>query len=371
MRRYLQGQIEADLKKKMVFLGGPRQVGKTTLARQLIENRKSGTYFNWDDDEDRSRLIEKDFNAEGLLVFDEVHKYRRWRNWIKGIFDKNRHQSEILVTGSARLDLYRFGGDSLQGRYFFIRLHPLSAYEIGIQTQADLQALFDFGGFPEPFLSQSKIDAKRWSRDYRARLVRQDLASLESLQSLDLIERLLFRLPELVGSPLSINALREDLQVAHTTVAKWLAALERNYALFRLPPLGSPKIQAVKKEQKHYHFDWSLVQNESLRFENMIACHLLKWVHYREDCLGETLELRYFRDRSGREVDFVILEDSKPTHLIECKLNDAPASPHLVYLSAKFPKAEALQIHMKGSEDRLLPNGIRVIPANRWLKNLV
>lgn len=367
--RYLTPQVEADLREKMVFVGGPRQVGKTTLAKSLLENTKG--YLNWDITEDRERILKREFPVSPLWVFDEIHKYRPWRNLLKGIYDGKSPEQQILVTGSARLDFYRFAGDSLQGRYHYLRLHPLSFAELALKTQDDLAELLKLGGFPEPYFSGSAIKAKRWSREYRTRLIREDLVQLERVHDVSKIELLAMRLPDLVGSPLSINALREDLQASHKAVATWLQMLERLYAIFRIPPLGSPKIRAVKKEQKHYHLDWTLVSDLSLRFENMVACALLKWVHFQEDTLGEEIELRYFRDIDGREVDFVVMVDRKPSLLIECKLGDAPISPALKYLKARFPKCEAWQISAQGIKDFVGDLGIRVCPAEKFLGSFV
>ena len=166
------------------------------------------------------------------------------------MFDGRAAGQQILVTGSARLDFYRHGGESLQGRYHLLRLHPLSVAELGIKTERVLHALLTLGGFPEPFLSDSEVEARRWSREYR-NLVCEEITSLERVQDLGRLELMMLRLPELVGSPLSVNNLRENLQVSHKTAAGWLEILERLYAVFRLPPFGSARIRAVKKEQKH------------------------------------------------------------------------------------------------------------------------
>lgn len=369
MKRHLTEQVVRDLSRKMVFLGGPRQVGKTTLALQIIGDRKG--YLNWDVAEHREKILKGELPPQKTLVFEEIHKYRSWRNYLKGLYDVRREECRILVTGSARLDLYRYGGDSLQGRYHFLRLHPLSASELGITKQKDLMELLELGGFPEPFLSSSKIEAKRWSREYRVRLVREDIASVERLQDLGQIELLAMRLPELVGSPLSLNALREDLQVSHKTIAHWVDILERMYAVFRLAPLGAPRIRAVKKERKHYHFDWTLVSDMPKRFENMVAAHLLKWVHFKEDTEGRNLELRFFRDVEGREVDFVIVEDGNPVRFIECKWADDDVSKPLIYLKSRYPKAEAWQVHATGTKDFKTPAGIRVAPASIFLQDLI
>lgn len=369
MKRYLQKQIIKDIKRKMVFLGGPRQVGKTTLALQLLEDRKN--YLNWDKSEHREKILKGELPSGKMLVFDEIHKYKSWRNYLKGLYDSQQGDQKILVTGSARLDFYRFGGDSLQGRYHFLRLHPLSVSEIGIKNQKDFMKLLELGGFPEPFLGKSHVEAKRWSREYRTRLIREDLVSLERVQDIGNLELLMIRLPELVGSPLSLNALREDLQVSHKTLSQWMNILERLYAVFRLVPLGAPKIRAVKKERKHYHFDWSLIQDMPKRFENLVASHLLKWVHFEEDAKGRNIELRYFRDIEGKEVDFVVTEDDKPLLFVECKWADDEVNKTLIYLKRKFPQADAWQIHATGNRDYQTKEGIRVAPALLFLQGLI
>jgi predicted AAA+ superfamily ATPase len=356
----------------MVFVGGARQVGKTTLALQVLGGRAG--YLNWDAPEDRERILTRTLPRSSMLVFDEIHKYRSWRNYLKGLYDSQvgrRRRRRILVTGSARLDFYRFGGDSLQGRYHYLRLHPFSVAELGIQTRKDFGQLLELGGFPEPFLGGSAVEARRWSREYRTRLIREDLSSLERIQDLGNMELLMLRLPELVGSPLSVNALREDLQVSHKTVSKWLEVLERLYAVYRLPPIGAPKLRAVKKERKHYHADWSLVRDRALRFENLVASHLLKWVHCEEDAKGRDLELRYFRDVTGREVDFVVTEERVPVLLVECKWGDDTVDKSLRYLKQRFPDAEAYQLSATGRKDYETPEGIRACHALELLGELV
>ena len=367
--RYLTGQVNRDLKKKMVFLAGPRQVGKTTLSRGLPGADEG--YLNWDVVEHREHILKRELPVSGLWIFDEIHKYRQWRNYLKGLYDNRRPEQQILVTGSGRLDLYRYGGDSLQGRYHMLRLHPFTASELGFETNSQLLELLSLGGFPEPFLGSSKTEARRWSREYRTRLIREEVMTLERVQDLGQLELLMLRLPELVGSPLSINAIREDLQISHKTASSWLDIMERLYAIFRLAPIGGPKIRAVKKERKHYHFDWSVIEDDAARYENLVACHLLKWVHYRQDVEGLDYELNYFRDNDGREVDFVITERRHPRMIIECKWTDRDIDRSLRYLSAKFPEAEAWQLTAVGRKDYVSDTGIRVSPAVNFLKNLV
>lgn len=368
-KRYIWKQVKSDLARKMVFIGGPRQVGKTTLALQFTKNERG--YLNWDVSEHREQILKQELPDSPIWIFDEIHKYRSWRNYLKGIYDKNHGSREILVTGSARLDLYRRGGDSLQGRYHYLRLHPLSVSELKIQSQKDFLNLLSLGGFPEPYFNGTEVEAKRWSREYRDRLMQDDLASLERIHDVGNMELLMIRLPELVASPLSINALREDLQVSFKAVANWLDILERLYAIFRLAPFGAAKIRAVKKEQKHYHFDWTIVKNDGAKFEDLVACHLLKWVHFRQDTKGEDIELRYFRDIDGREVDFIIVENGKAVCAIECKYGDESLHRGLTYFKERFPKCECWQISAIGTKDYISKEGIHVCQAIKFLKDLI
>ncbi|NOY90122.1 MAG: ATP-binding protein [Deltaproteobacteria bacterium] len=353
----------------MVFLAGARQVGKTTLARSLPHAKKG--YLSWDVPADRTRILQGELPVSPLWVLDEVHKYRSWRNMLKGLYDGRAEGQRILVTGSARLDLYRRGGDSLQGRYHLLRLHPLSAAELGLSTAAELRELLTLGGFPEPFFGGSKLQARRWSREYRNLLLHDEIADLEQIHDLGNLELLMLRLPALVGSPLSINALREDLRVSHKTVARWLEALERLYAIFRLSPHGAPGIRAIKKAAKHYHMDWTLPTEPPQQFENLVASHLLKWVHQQQDCLGRDLELRYFRDTDGREVDFVVSEGGALILAVECKWRSQRLDKNLRYLVERTQPTQAWQVSAHGDKDFLTPEGIRVAPAHKLLAELV
>jgi len=368
-RRYLVAQVKKDILSWMVLLAGPREVGKTTLARSL-PGAETG-YLNWDAEGDRHRLLTRDMPRTRLWVLDEIHKYRGWRNFLKGLWDGRRCGQRILVTGSGRLEYYSFGGDSLQGRYRLLHLHPFSVAELGIGNASGLRDLLVLGGFPVPFLHGSREEARRWSIHHRAQIIREEVVSLEQVIDLGRLELLMLSLPERVGSPLSINALSEDLRVKHATVERWVQVFERLYVVFRLPPFGAPRLRAVKKERKHYHFDWSLVPGEGPRFENLVACHLLKWVDFERDTKGRDLELRYFRDVDGREVDFVVLEDRKAILLVEAKAGDAEPDRGLRYLYERFRDAEAWQISARGRRDYQTPTGIRVAPALEFLKTLV
>ena len=367
-QRYLRATIVDDLARKMVFVGGPRQVGKTALARSLLPSPKCE--LNYDIASQREAILRRRLPAGDFWFFDEIHKFRGWRDFLKGLFDEHGRSKRILVTGSARLDLYRYGGDSLQGRYFHLRLHPFSVAELGGHADA-LPTLLRLGGFPEPLVSGSERFARRWAQSYRERLIREEITGLESVSDLGRLELLALSLQDRVGSPLSLNSLREDLQVSQPTVARWTDILERVYSIFRLAPFGAPKLRAVKKERKHYHYDWSIVPDSGARFENLVASHLLKWVEFQIDTEGRPLELRYFRDVSGREVDFVITDRMRPIALVECKSSDDAVAPALKYLKARFPEAAAWQVSATGSRDYLSAEGIRVAPATVLLGQLV
>jgi predicted AAA+ superfamily ATPase len=392
-KRQLQASLQADLAKKMVWLVGPRQSGKTTLARSLAMPTPQ-RYYNWDIDSDRRLLLASELDPDARLwILDEVHKFRTWRNWLKGLYDAHHANHAILVTGSARLDLYGRGGDSLQGRYYLHHLHPLTLSEAcgvlqpshdpwGEMPAADsaglqdgLVALMRLGGFPEPFASASEREASRWRLSYGARLVREDVRDLEAVQDLARLELLYDRLGQVVGSPLSINALREDLEVAFATVKKWLAIFERLYATIQLPPYGPARIKAVKKESKLYLWDWARVDDEAARFENLVAIHLMAYVHWLADVHGIKAELRYFRTPKGQEVDFILLKDRKPWVAVEVKLDDRPLDPNLKYFLERVPTPFAFQVSLRGRKDALLApiNGCRVrsMTGSRFLAQLV
>lgn len=373
--RYVERAVTNDLKRKMVFIGGPRQSGKTTLAKWLCKSAGFDTakrYLNWDAAEDRENMIMERFPAgPGYLVLDEIHKYSRWRQVVKGLFDKRGDELQILVTGSARLDYYRRDGDSLQGRYHFYRLFPFTYAELAAPVPSTLSDLLVYGGFPEPFFLQSEKESRRWSREYRSRLIREELTDIEQVRDVGIIEEMVLRMPDLVGSPLSINALREDLQVSHQSVTRWIGMLENLYMVFRIYPFGAPKIRAVKKEAKHYHLDWTVVKDMGYRFENLVACHLLKWCYFLQDTEGRDVELRYFRDVDRREVDFVIVEHGEPIHFVECKKSGKSPSRSLRYLKTRFPSVKATQLLLEDDVDLITREGIRICSAHVFLKDFV
>jgi predicted AAA+ superfamily ATPase len=370
MERALKSLVEADLVEKMVFVGGPRQVGKTTLSLSFLPNRSEGhpAYLNWDHPATRRLLLQGGLpSGEDLLVFDEIHKYKGWRNLIKGFYDTNKTRCRFLVTGSARLDHYRKGGDSLQGRYHYHRLHPLSLAELHAAGSAGtLDQLLRYGGFPEPFLAANDRHWKRWQREHISRVVREDLLSLEQVREVGQIELMAQILPDRVGSPLSINNLRGDLDVSFETVDRWIRILENLYFCFRIGPFGFPKIRAVKKEQKLYLWDWSVCEDEGARFENLVASNLLKYCHHAEDTAGDAMELRFLRDATGRELDFIVLKDGKPQFAVECKLGERSLARHIGYYAARTGIPQFYQVHMGSVDAEFSEHRARVLPFSRF-----
>ena len=306
-----------------------------------------------------------------LLIFDEIHKYKRWRNWLKGIYDKSRSSRQYLITGSARLDLYRRGGDALTGRYHFHQLHPLSLREVDRGCHASAtDNLLRFGGFPEPFFAGSETRARRWRLERQEQVLRDDLRDLERVEETALLALLAGRLPELVGSPLSINALREDLQVAHVTAQKWLHILEKLFVLYRVAPFGAPRIRAVKKEQKAYLWDWSLVPESGPRFENLVASQLLKYCHFLENTQGYRMELRYLRDTDGREVDFVVLKDGQCLFAVDAQLNDKNVPSSIGYMAQRLKIPKFYLVHRGGKDYQHASLPLRVLPFETFVAEL-
>jgi len=342
----------------MVFVGGPRQVGKTTMAKDLLTQFPNGRYFNWDFDDDRQDILRKRWMAENaLLVFDELHKFPRWKNWIKGLYDVSRSKHSFLVTGSARLDLYRRGGDSLLGRYHYWRLHPFSLDEPpeGLTPQEVFQRLMTVGGFPEPFLDNDERSARRWRRERFDRVLREDIRDLSSIRNIQLLSLFLDLLRQRVGGLITLSNLAADLQISPKTAGAWLEVLERMYLVFTVRPFTRSLPRAILKPPKVYFFDTGdPLVDEGERFENLVAAALLKKLQFLEDRDGYRFELRYLRDKEGREVDFVILKENRIEELIEVKWADENISKSLLYYSERLrpPKATQLVARLKRPYDQ-------------------
>lgn len=389
--RYLSSTIANDLKKgKMVFLSGPRQVGKTTLAHIIGQEFYSVySYLNWDVPDHRKNILAHRFSREyPLIVFDEIHKLRTFKNFLKGLYDDPKRVFHILVTGSARLDVYRRGTDSLQGRYYSYRLHPFSVAEImhqrfsgepfhplafleeNEQLNLAFRDLMLFGGFPETYLAKSAKTTRRFHSLYADRLVNGDIRDSEYVRDLARVFQLTQLLPGKVGSLLSLNSLREDLEVAHRTIALWMEILERFYYHFRIYPFVGKQARSLQKEPKVYLWDWSRVVSSSARFENVIASSLLKFVHYLADAEGYRAELWFLRDREGREVDFLVTVDRKPWFAVEAKESDMAISKSLRYYKDRLKIPFNYQIvRMEGIDFE--KQDVRCVSAARFLQALV
>lgn len=366
--RDIEKYIKTDLKSKMVFVGGPRQVGKTTLSKGLWG--PSGLYLNWDDLSDRETIKSHKIPPKvKFLILDEIHKYRLWRTLLKGLYDKFAPALSIIVTGSARLDLFKKGGDSLFGRYHYYRLHPFDLAEVDKKLKRETtQRLLEFGGFPEPYTKQDPVFYRRWGRERINRVVFQDIRDLEKINDLGKLDLLVDALPERVGSSLSLRNLAEDLEVSPNTIKNWVEVLERVYYCYRISPFGATKIRAVKKNPKLYLWDWAGVKDLGARYENMVAGHLLKYCHFMEDTLGYKMELRYLKDVDSREIDFVVIKDKKPQFAVECKTGEKSISKHIHYFKERTNIPFFYQVHL-GTQDYQEP-GIRVLPFEAFCGEL-
>jgi len=361
------------------------------MATYIADNHyKSSDYLNWDVREDRKNIIQAAFKGDAeILLFDEIHKYKDWKNYLKGQFDKHRKDYKILVTGSARLDVYRRGGDSLMGRYYHYRLHPFSLAEFmgkkndlkpfqeinfddaGAEASDTLAALIKFGGFPEPLLKQDERDLRRWHSQRMELLVKEDIRDLENIRDLSALQILVDLLPTKVGSLLSLNSLREDLSVAHKTVANWMDILERFYYHFRIYPFSHKKIKSLKKEPKMYLWDWSdITDNEGAKSENIVASHLLKLCHYLNDANGYKTELSFLRDIDGREVDFLVTESGKPWFAVEVKSSAKDIAKSLNYFDGKLNIPFLYQVVDEKNVD-VKKDKIRMISREKFLAALI
>lgn len=390
-KRYIENNIARDLARgKMVFIGGPRQVGKTTLARMIgTRYYRYPQYLLFDDRQDRNVIITQTFNKNAdLIIFDELHKYRHWKNYLKALYDKRKNDFRILVTGSARLDVYRRGGDSLMGRYYYYRLHPFSfaealdipaASSIGAElsfrdpsarSQKIIGRLMKGGGFPEPFFDLTDDVLPRFHTTRLDRLVREDIRDLETIRDLSAMHILVSLLPSKVGSPLSLNALREDLEVSHRAVSHWMEILDRFYYHFRLRPYTEKAIRSLRKEPKMYLWDWSEIENDSIRFENLIAGHLLKFCHFLYDGQGAKTDLWYLRDVDGHEVDFLVTIDRKPWFAVEVKHDEKKPSKHFAYFAARLSIPYLYQVVLT-TGIYIQNKNVTIVSADRFLSGLV
>ena len=393
---------ELSGEKSMVFLAGPRQAGKTTLARLISKRFSSSLYFNWDIPGDRTRLLENPVffeklprkgNEKPLVIFDEIHKYRQWKNYLKGVYDQFHGLFNFLVTGSGRLDLYQKGGDSLAGRYFMFHLWPFTLAEsagkrrpfddfireplvMTTDSLADLHHLWDslekFSGFPEPFLSARAATWQRWSNSYAQQLIREDIRDLTEVRSVRDMETLYYLLPSKIASPLSAVSIARDLGVSYNSIQNWLSLFERFYLTFSISPWSSRIARSILKERKVYLFDTPRIKEPAARFENMVAIELWRAVTNWNDLGLGRYSLHFIKNKEQQEVDFLIAQDNEPFLLVEAKLSETQPSVPL----RKFQQVldvPAVQLTNAGDGYRLYSNGERnilVTPAWLWLSGL-
>jgi predicted AAA+ superfamily ATPase len=370
--RYLTPHIVEDLKKKMVFLTGPRQSGKTTLAKYILEKTNSGLYLNWDDIEHRHKTLKRLWvDEDSLLIFDEIHKYSKWKNLIKGIYDTQKDKHQFFVTGSARLDVYKKGQDSLLGRFFTWRLHPLCLSELKhffkSSSKDNLNAIMTLGGFPEPFFEGSPTFAKRWRKEKQRLVFRQDIQELESIRDISILELFHLELSKRVSSEIALSNIARDLEIAPKTAKSWLNILEKTFSVFVIHPYAQKISKAITKFPKVYFYDnGEVLADDGAKFENLVATHLLKKIHYLEDLSGDTYELNYLRDKVGHEIDFIILKNKKPIILIEAKLTETNRSKSFYFYKERLKITKCVQLVM--NLDRpTTKDDILVISATDWL----
>ena len=379
MQRYLDALVRTDLDHKMVVLTGPRQVGKTTLARQMMQGLPPAQYFNWDVLADRAVLQRQSWQPHSrLLVLDEIHKMPGWKAWLKGVVDGRPQldggKQALLVTGSARMETFRQSGESLAGRYFAYRLHPISVREWCEQQQATPEAalahLLQRGGFPEPCLADDPVQADRWRAQYITDLIREDVLEFSRVQEIGTMRLFVELLRERVGSPLSLASIARDLAVSSTTLKRYLDILQALFIVFTVQPWHHNIARAVLQSPKVYFYDTGLVRgDDGLRFENAVAAMLLKHVQFNIDARGRDAALHYVRTKDGAEVDFALSDSGALTHLVECKLTEPHPHRALQRFAEQFQQALALQLvlHLRQEEQR---GRVRITAAAPWLAAL-
>ena len=386
--------------RQMVFLMGPRQVGKTTLSFSFLNKSENGYYYTWDRLDHRLIMLdgpEAIAKQSGLanvtelkpiLVFDEIHKYKRWKLLLKGFFDTFEKRVKIIVTGSAKLDIYKKGGDSLMGRYFYYRIHPLSVAEIVDTTliesdirlspkqinKVDWEALISHGGFPEPFTQRNFDFTRRWQKTRKDQLIKEDIRDETKIQEIALIEILAELLKHQAAQSMEYASLAKKIGASIETVKRWIEVLKSFYYCFSLQPWSKNVTRSLIKEPKIYLLDWSIVEEEGHRLENLMACHLLKAIHFWNDRGIGDYNLYYLRNKEKQEVDFVVVKNGSPWFLVEVKTSDTNLSPSLNYFKQQLDCPYAFQVvfNLPYINKNCFENeGTYVVPAMTFLSQLV
>lgn len=371
MEREQKQAILSDLKKKMVFLAGPRQAGKTTLSKEVASEFKSFVYLSYDSAEDRKIILNTSWLPSiELVILDEIHKMTDWKNYLKGVYDTKPANQKILITGSARLEIFNQVGDSLAGRYFLHRLFPLSPSECRAVGQPyTINRFLERGGFPEPFLADKLIDANRWRLQYVDSLLRTDVLDFENIENVNAIRLIFDLLKDRVGSPISYTSIARDVGISPNTVRKYIQILEALYIVFRVTPYSHNIARSLLKEPKIYFFDTGLVNGDKgIQFENFVATCLLKYVHAKIDYSAENYTLHYLQTKERQEVDFALTNGKDIEQIIEAKYANHTLSSGLMYFANKY-NFPAFQV-VKELRREKVENGIQVVDADKFLKNL-
>ena len=378
----------------MAFVAGPRQVGKTTTCRDL-----ANVYLDWDNEDHRALILSGPTAVAGhaglnklsarpiRIVFDELHKYPRWKQFLKGFFDTYEANARIMVTGSSRLDVYRKGGDSLMGRYFLYHMHPLSVAELCRPqpsysvhnpplelANADWRALLEHGGHPEPFQKRSMRFSLRWRELRMHQLLREDVRDMTGIQELDQLAIMAKILADRSADQLIYSALAKQVRVSENTVRSWIATLCSLHYGFVVRPWHRNVSKALRKEPKWFLRDWSGITDIGKRTETFCACHLLKAVEGWTDLGLGVFELRYIRDTLKREVDFVVIRDGQPWFLVEAKHDDAGLSPQLAHFQQQTGAPHAFQLTLNADyvdADCFTQTAPVIVPARTLLSQLV
>lgn len=402
MKRIYQAIVEEHLSKlrQMVFLMGPRQVGKTTVSLESASKWAKHLYFNWDNSGERLLFLEgaeaiaaqaglQELTEENpVLIFDEIHKYGKWKNFLKGFFDKYEKVTKIIVTGSARLNVYKRGGDSLMGRYFYYRVHPFSVAEIVSPiviedeirktplpiSDEDWEALIAYGGFPEPFVQRSKKFSNRWQAIRKDQLFREDIRDGTKIQELAQMELLAELLRNQAAQSMDYQSLAKKVGVSNDTVRRWLEVLKSFYYCFSIKPWSKNVTRSLIKEPKYYLWDWALIEDEGQRHENLIASHLLKAVHFWTDRGLGDFDLYYLRTKDKVEVDFLVTKNKKPWFLVEVKTKQTGLSPALYRFQEETGAPHAFQVTFNlpfVQKDCFKEKGPIIVPARTFLSQLI
>jgi len=375
IKRLLLPYLKKYIKKKILLISGPRQSGKTTLAKMISKNYD---YVNFDNVKDRIILEEQTWDrSKQYIIFDELHKKRKWKSWLKGIYDSEGLTPGLLVTGSAKLDVYKKAGDSMAGRYFSFRLNPLHLKELcqnksSKQINLIMDNLLKYSGFPEPYLTANTTFYHLWEKTHIDNIIRQDLIDLESPRNITKIETLIEFLKEHVGSPVSCAHLAKKLEgCSPKTVQNWLEWLERLYIIFKVPPYSKSISRSLKKMPKYYFYNWAMLKDQKgCLFENFTACALLKENQFREDTKGEKRRLYYLRNKNKQEIDFLVTKDKKPVALIETKWSDDKLHPNFIFFSKYFPKIQKVQLVKELKREKTFREGLEIRKASNWLSKM-